>query len=40
MKGYLLSKGINNEDAVTRNEFLAMKREDEKREKEKRKRGT
>ncbi|MET4294712.1 hypothetical protein ABIB06_006545 [Bradyrhizobium sp. LB8.2] len=36
MKGYLRSKGINTVDPVSRNEFLAMKREEEGN---KRKRG-
>lgn len=35
MKGHLLSQGISTEGAMTRSEFLALKREDDKR-----KRGT
>ncbi len=31
MKGHLLSQGISPAEPVTRNEFLAMKREDDKR---------
>jgi hypothetical protein len=31
MKGHLLSQGISTTEPMTRNEYLAMKREDDKR---------
>jgi hypothetical protein len=40
MKGHLLSKGIKLDGAMSRSEFLDMKREDEAREKLKRKQET